>query len=63
LRNGCASDSLSLLGRSLWEADAVRDLVRAEVMASLGDPRGVLVVDKTGFLKKGTHSVGVARQY
>jgi len=35
----------SLLGRSLWEADTLRDLVRAEVMASLGDPRGVLVVD------------------
>ena len=53
----------SLLGRSLWEADAVRDLVQAEVMGSLGDPRGVLVVDETGFLKKGRHSVGVARQY
>ena len=53
----------SLLGRSLWQADALRDLVRAEVMASLGDPRGVLVVDETGFLKKGRHSVGVARQY
>ena len=53
----------SLLGRSAWNADALRDLVRAEVMASLGDPRGVLVVDETGFLKKGVHSVGVARQY
>jgi len=53
----------SLLGRSVWQADGLRDLVRAEVMASLGDPRGVLVVDETGFLKKGMHSVGVARQY
>lgn len=53
----------SLLGRSSWNADALRDLVRAEVIGSLGDPRGVLVVDETGFLKKGTHSVGVARQY
>lgn len=53
----------SLLGRSSWQADALRDVVRAEVMASLGDPAGVLVVDETGFLKKGTHSVGVARQY
>ena len=52
-----------MLGRSCWDADALRDVVRAEVIASLGDPSGVLVVDETGFLKKGTHSVGVARQY
>ncbi len=53
----------SLLGRSAWQADRLRDLVRAEVLATLGDRGGVLVVDETGFLKKGTHSVGVARQY
>jgi SRSO17 transposase len=53
----------SLLGRSGWDADALRDKVREEVVASLGDPAGVLVVDETGFLKKGTHSVGVSRQY
>lgn len=53
----------SLLGRSVWDADALRAVVRDEVVASLGDTDGVLVVDETGFLKKGTHSVGVARQY
>lgn len=53
----------SLLGRSSWDADALRDVVRDEVISALGDPSGVLVVDETGFLKKGTHSVGVARQY
>jgi SRSO17 transposase len=53
----------SLLGRSAWDADALREKVRDEVLSSLGDPSGVLVVDETGFLKKGTHSVGVARQY
>ena len=53
----------SLLGRTVWNADMLRDLVRAEVITSLGDPSGVLVVDETGFLKKGTHSAGVARQY
>src|SRR4051812_8090054 len=53
----------SLLGRSRWEADALRDRVRADVIEALGDADGVLVVDETGFLKKGEHSVGVARQY
>jgi SRSO17 transposase len=53
----------SLLGRSSWQADTLRDLVRADVPAALGDAGGVLVVDETGFLKKGTHSVGAARQY
>jgi SRSO17 transposase len=53
----------SLLGRSLWDADALRDRIRAYVIEALGEADGVLVVDETGFLKKGEHSVGVARQY
>ena len=53
----------SLLGRSLWSADALRDEVRDYVIEALGDPDGVVVVDETGFVKKGEHSVGVARQY
>src|SRR3954454_3295392 len=53
----------SLLGRSRWDAEALRDRVRADVIEALGDADGVLVVDETGFLKKGEHSVGVARQY
>src|ERR1700746_103435 len=52
-----------VLGRDRWDADAMRDVVRAEVVEALGDPAGVLVVDETGFVKKGEHSVGVARQY
>jgi SRSO17 transposase len=52
-----------LLGRSKWSADMLRDEVRSYVLESLGDVDGVLVVDETGFVKKGTHSVGVARQY
>lgn len=53
----------SLLGRSSWTADHLRDHVRDYVKEALGDEGGVLVIDETGFLKKGRHSVGVGRQY
>lgn len=52
-----------LLARADWDADAVRDDLRAYVVEQLGDADAVLVVDETGFLKKGTKSVGVQRQY
>ena len=52
-----------LLGRADWDADAARDLLRSYVNENLADPDGVLVVDETGFLKKGTRSAGVQRQY
>jgi SRSO17 transposase len=52
-----------LVGRAVWDAEAVRDEMRRYVLESLGVPAGVLVVDETGFLKKGSHSAGVARQY
>ena len=52
-----------LMGRSEWDPEAVRDDLRAYVVESLGDDRAVLILDETGFLKKGTHSAGVARQY
>jgi SRSO17 transposase len=53
----------ALLGRSRWDADQLRDTVRDYVIETLGDRSGVLVVDETGFVKKGNQSVGVARQY
>jgi SRSO17 transposase len=52
-----------LLTTARWDADGVRDDVRGYVVECLGDPGGVLVVDETGFLKKGTKSAGVQRQY
>ena len=52
-----------LLARADWDADQVRDDLRAYVVEHLGDAQAVLVVDETGFVKKGTKSVGVQRQY
>jgi len=52
-----------LLERAAWDADAARDVLRGYVAEHLGDREGVLVVDETGFLKKGEHSAGVQRQY
>jgi SRSO17 transposase len=52
-----------LLARADWDADEVRDDLRTYVVEHLGDGQAVLVVDETGFLKKGTKSVGVQRQY
>jgi SRSO17 transposase len=52
-----------LLNAADWDTEAVRDDLRDYVVEQLGDDQGVLVVDETGFLKKGTKSVGVKRQY
>lgn len=52
-----------LLAGCVWDADAVRDDVRDFVAERLGEPDGVLIVDDTGFIKKGITSAGVARQY
>ena len=51
-----------LLERAQWDADAARDVLRDYVVEHVGDSDGVLIVDETGFVKKGT-SVGVQRQY
>jgi SRSO17 transposase len=52
-----------LLTTARWDADGLRDDLRGYVVEHLGDPGGVLVVDETGFLKKGGKSAGVQRQY
>src|SRR5918911_1327424 len=52
-----------LLGRAQWNAEAVRDDLQAYVRKHLADPEAVLILDETGFLKKGDKSAGVARQY
>jgi SRSO17 transposase len=52
-----------LLGEAVWDADEVRDDLRGYVVDELGDAAAVLVLDDTGDLKKGRHTVGVQRQY
>ena len=52
-----------LLNNARWDARAVRCDVRGCVFEELGDAAGVLIVDETGFIKKGTRSAGVQRQY
>lgn len=52
-----------LLDRACWDADQARDRLREYVLEQLSAPDAVLIVDETGFLKKGVHSVGVKRQY
>jgi SRSO17 transposase len=52
-----------LLNAARWDVDAVRDDLVAYVREHLADPTAILVIDETGFLKKGTNSAGVQRQY
>jgi SRSO17 transposase len=53
----------SLLDRAVWDSERLRDVLRRYVEEMLGDGKAVLVIDETGFLKKGSKSVGVQRQY
>ena len=52
-----------LVGRAKWDANLVRDDLQAYVLEHLSDPKGVLILDDTGFIKGGQQSVGVQRQY
>ena len=52
-----------VLSRAQWDADAVRDGLHADVTEHLGDADGVLLLDETGFVKKGAKSAGVQRPY
>jgi SRSO17 transposase len=52
-----------LLGRASWDADALREDLREYVIEHMADSESTLIVDETGFIKKGTNSVGVKRQY
>src|SRR6201988_3801919 len=63
-RGDASPDGLQhLLARAQWDADGVRDDLREYVIDAFGAPGAILVVDETGDVKKGVHSVGVQRQY
>ena len=61
--HGSPSRMQGLLADAVWDADDVRDHLCRYVIVELGDPGGVLILDDTGDLKRGEHSVGVQRQY
>jgi SRSO17 transposase len=52
-----------LLGQTQWDASAVRNDLLAYVVEHLGDKQAVMIIDETGFVKKGEQSVGLQRQY
>ena len=52
-----------LLYRTVWDADAARDILQGFVQEQFGEPEAIVVVDETGFIKWGKRSVGVKRQY
>ena len=53
----------AVLGRSQWDADALRDVVRDYALETLAEADAVLAIDETGFLKQGKANRGGARQY
>ena len=64
IRGAATPDGLQhLLARASWDVEAVRDDLRDYVIDAFGDRGAILVVDETGDVKKGVHSVGVQRQY
>ena len=52
-----------LLNTAVWDANLVRDDLRAYVLERLGDPHAILVIDETSFRKRGKKSAGVKKQY
>ena len=52
-----------LLNSASWDADLVRDDLRAYILEQLGDPQAILVIDETSFPKRGKKSAGVKKQY
>ena len=59
----CPDRMQRLLNNARWDPLGMRSDLREYVFQELGDDAGVLIVDETGFIKKGTRSAGVQRQY
>src|SRR5947209_5780160 len=52
-----------LLSQAVWDADGVRDAIRAFALQQVGSRHVIVAIDETGFLKRGQHSAGVGKQY
>ena len=46
-----------------WDDAQMKRLYQARIIDAFSDPEGMLTIDGSDFVKKGTHSAGVARQY
>jgi len=51
------------VGSGKWDDEAVMAELRTHVREGLAEPEGVVVIDPSGFPKKGTQSCGVDRQW
>ncbi len=52
-----------LLSSAVWDAEPVRDDLRAYILERLGDPGAIIVIDETSFRKRGDKSAGVGPQH
>ncbi len=59
----CPDGMQRLLSRAVWDTDGVRDDLRSYVLEQLGLQSAILVIDESGFPKRGKQSAGVGLQY
>ena len=62
-REVCPDGMQRLLSQAVWDTNGVRDDLRAYALEQFGAEGAILVIDESGFPKRGTKSAGVGRQY